>query len=644
MKIFAKNLLVGCSILLVGCGGGGSSSVADTKAYQNKKLPVIKNDTIPDILLSNNTSLSPKEIKLYKEIGEISSGFITLKEKANFFYKKQLEMNMELGYIDSVWDQINTYCKEKNICNIPNGKIIFTYTSELYNRDMNLIEEYKNKSQDINTYEVYREDLKSLIGEKFELISAQLIIDKTSKYKYTLTTEQLEDEEEDFNLERSIIKWNDDNSSYFIREELEGTFDDKDHELLYWTQFEYIETDGEKINKFSNADKLSDYEYEILELKEKDDGSIYFVQDNPSNYVSYHAEGILTDEGGKMTFSDTEDYYLYETFDAEGMILTTVNCIGAIDDPAKISDEDTCSIQDPHIIKNILLENIYTLGVPFRGENDFSPKANAKYHTMLRFDNNDSILAIVNCSTYTANYKIEEYGISFSNTKKTVSPELKCIYPEIQSNFEKMLKDGLPFMEWVGDPTSLHSHFNTIFGLWPNLHNINRVDFDLDKFYEDLYANEYVDSPLMNSVLKVKYAIEYHNLQSGKDFLLMSSPSIKVENQKIIIDLVDAIFDADIEVVDPTHIKFTNINRIDKDNVVYPDDVNLTCEEDVNTEDECFEDPYTDPINSDKVFANIIDDFLHETIEVYLYATNYTLITFKGTKLSCVVETEDKAE
>ena len=137
MRMFVKILLVVSGVLFVGCGGGsskdGGKNLPETStAYINKKLPVIQENSIPEILLDERSG-NPKKIKKqYKKIGELSSGYTQLKEKATFFYEKQLQMNMELGYMDSVWKQIESHCKGKNICNIPNGEIVFTYTNALY--------------------------------------------------------------------------------------------------------------------------------------------------------------------------------------------------------------------------------------------------------------------------------------------------------------------------------------------------------------------------------------------------------------------------------------------------------------------------------------------------------------------------------
>jgi hypothetical protein len=380
MKILLKMILVVSTVLLVGCGGGGSSEngsknpTEETSSYINKKLPVIQENSIPDSLLDRKSSKSKKIKKQYKEVGEQSSGYAQLKEKAAFFYKKQLQMNMELGYMDSIWEQIESYCHGKDICNVPSGKILFTYTNALYKRDIALITKYEEKTGiEYQNNGILKEDLKTIIGQSAKLSSARLITDDEAEYTYVLSTEQLGDQEENPNLERSIVKWNDNNQNYFIREEVEGTIDGKSSGNPDWTQFEYLEIDGEKISKFSNADNFFRYDSEVLEFKEKEDGSIHFIQDNPSDFAAYHAEGTLANEGGEMTFSDTEGYYLYETFDTEGKILTTISCDGAITNPKNISDTDSCSIQDPSVIKDILLKSIYSLAQPFWGENDFTP-------------------------------------------------------------------------------------------------------------------------------------------------------------------------------------------------------------------------------------------------------------------------------
>jgi len=643
MRIFVKILLVMSGVLFVGCGGGGGTSgdggknpPGSSAVYINKKLPVIQENSIPEVLLEGKSVNSKKIKKQYKEIGELSSGYSELKKKAVFFYKKQLQMNMELGYMDSIWVQIESYCKGKDICNVPNGEIVFTYTKALYKRDIELITKYEEKTGiEYQNNGILKEDLKTIIGQSAKLSSAKLVTDDEAEYKYVLSTEQLGDQEENPNVERSVVKWNDDNDNYFIREEVEGTINGKSSGKPDWTQFEYIETSGEKISKFVRKDNFLNYGNENLEFREKEDGSIYFVQDEPNEYITYHAEGSLSEEGGKMTFSHTEGYYLYETFDRDGEILTTISCDGVINDLQNISDTDSCSIQDPSIIRDILLKNIYSLDQPFWDASNGLPTSGPEHHTMLKFDENDSLFAIVDCATFTANYKVEEYGISFSNIKKTIATDLKCLYPQIQDNFETVLNKGLPFMNAVDDPVPGKSHFNTLFGFFPNLGSVSRADFNLTKFIEKLHADKYVDSPLMNSVFNIQSTQEYSHGAGGGGYLLLSSTSIKVEGSKIVVDLVDATFDADIEVVDPRHIKFMNVNRVNKSNVVYPDDVNLTCiEENVGTANECFNDPYSDSINSDKVFADIIEEFLDETIEVYLATTDYSFITFFGSELS----------
>ena len=613
-------MLMASTVLLVGCGGGGGASTPSVVTtdgdsnppevletiYINQKLPVIQENSIPDTLLEVKTSNSKKTKKQYKEIGELSSGYTQLKIKAAFFYKKQLQMNLELGYMDSIWGQIESYCNGKDICNVPSGKITFTYTNALYKRDIELITKYEEKTGiEYQNNGILKEDLKTIIGQSAKLSSAKLVTDDVAEYKYVLSTEQLGDQEENPNSERSIAKWNDDNNNYLMRVEIGET----NGEISY-SQFEYIEIDEEKRSRFtSNHQGFYD---ESLEFKEKEDGSIYFVQDNPDDFVTYHAEGFLNEEGGKMTFSDTEGYYLYETFGKDGNILTTISCHGVINNPQEISDTDSCSIQDPSIIKKILVDNIYSLSQLFWDVSNALPTSGPEHQTMLKFDENNSLLAIVDCTTFNADYNVEEYGISFSNIKKIIATDLKCLYPQIQDNFETVINKGLPFMNAVDNPVPGKRHFNTLFGFFPNLGSVSRADFNLTKFIEKLHADKYVDSPLMNSVFKIKSIQDYYHKEGGKRYLLIHTPNIKIEKKKIIIDLLDATFDADIIVLDPTHIKFVNINRVKKSNVSYP----------------------ADKTNSDKVFTNVIEEFLNETIEVSLATTDYAFITFSGTNLT----------
>jgi hypothetical protein len=640
MKNAIKSLLVAVAMLVVGCGGDKNTKNDTDKAYQNQKLPSVKDEAIPDVLLGGNSSSSLSQAKLSSQADEVSAGFTTLKEKAQFFYKKQLEINMELGYMDSVWGQIEDYCQGKSVCNIPSGKIVFTYTEALYARDMQLIETYEGKTGDTMTYGDYKNDMKSLVGTKFKLLSAKLTVDEGSEYTYVLETEHYGFQAENPNIEYAIVKWSDGGKQYLVREEIVGTIDGKRTGTPSWVQYEYRESDGNSVNIFTAKDNFLGYDNEYLKFGENEDGSIYFTQDYPTDQGPFHAEGILTSEGGEVTFSGPEGYYLHETFDREGRILTSTSC-----NPENALDSDSCSIQDPAVIKKILLENIYTLSSPFWGEDEETPTSAPVHHTMLRFDENDTMFAVVNCSTYVADYRVGEYGISFSNVKKTVSPELKCLYPQIQSNFEKMLENGLPFMQAVDDPIHEDQHFNPAFGFFPNLESTSREDFNIESFYEKLYANEYVDSPLMNNVLKIRSASWYSNLNSGKYFLLLSSPEypeIHVENKKIHIDLIDATFDADIEVIDSTHIKFVNIHRVDKSDVEYPEDTDSNCQEEDTEEGECEEDPNYDSTNSDKIFAGIVERFLNETISVSSGVTDYFQIRFTGSEMAFTGDIEDR--
>ena len=639
MRIAGKLIYMIGMFLLIGCGGGGSNKAngvtnSTTQAYQNKKLPVIKQDAIPDIALTKNVQKSQKITKQFKEVADISKGFTELKEKALFFYQKQLEMNIQLGYMDSVWEQIESYCQDKNICKIPSGKIVFTYTEALFERDSKLIKEYENKTGDTGTYGDLLDNLKNSIGQKVKFGDMTLVIYNEGKYKYALDTEYLEDSQ---TLIHSVVKWNDDNSSFLINESVWGVVTGKKVEKAEWiATYTYDDVKGTKINKFTTQDNFLLDTDSKMEFREREDGSIYYVYEQYNNKeegeIPYHAEGSLSNSGGYITYT-TEGYFLYETFDSNGLIKSFVNCMNSNTDIDNIKDNDTCTIQDSNIVKKYLTSNIYTLAVPFWNIDDFTPTSSPDYQTFVKFDDNNSMMAVVDCTTFKAKYKIEEYGISFSNITKQTDTSLKCLYPQIEDNFEKMLQEGLPFGNAIDDSAKNNVHFSLAFGLFPNFDNTDRDTFDFDKFYRDLHANEYVDSPLMNSVYDIKSAYEFAH-SDGKLYNLSQSPQVIVEDSKIEIDILDAVFEADIEVVDATHIKFNNIQRTNKDNIEYPEDT--TCTDTEEGEDECIGDPTIESSNSDRVFADIVDKFLNETIKVGLYTTDYKDIYFQGTNLNFV--------
>ena len=111
MKILLKMMMVVSGLVLVGCGGGGGTSSTEaisvggsssSEVYKNNVLPIIKDDTIPEALLDKKTQTVQKNNKIYYKETSISNGFINLKERMGYFYFKQMEMNINLSYLDSV--------------------------------------------------------------------------------------------------------------------------------------------------------------------------------------------------------------------------------------------------------------------------------------------------------------------------------------------------------------------------------------------------------------------------------------------------------------------------------------------------------------------------------------------------------------
>jgi len=633
------------TVLLVGCGGGGSDDTTETfqsnpeidtqpdensnQVYQNKTMPIIDGDTVPGILLKGTGSTTEKLEKSNKESTQ-SYGFVAFKKNAKFFYGMQTEMNINLSYYDSVWSQIEEYCEDSVECSVPDGKVVFKYTQALYSNDVALIQDYQEKTGDQDTYREFLEYGHKVIGTEIPLSTASLIRDVDAEYENVLVTDILSiDENKTKNIGVSLLKWNTDKSKFLIRDEYYVSEGEN-----RFVEFKYDNNQDQIESQFSTNDYYSYGNEAILKFIEKD-GRIEFFENVESFDVvtSYYSEGYLDENGGRMvSFSEPEGYD--ERFDSEGNILSEIKCYDKIyldTDYTNLASDMICDIDDPEIIKNIITQNVYSLGSSeFDDGSSFIGYSNPSSKSIVKFEDNNTLFAIVDCSTFTADYHIDESSITFSSIIRTVSPDLTCIYPENEDNFESFLNDGI-------------SGYNTAYDFWPTFDRAGNVsDFNITAFTNSLYADTFVDSPLMNSIFNVQSASEYINLETGQYMVLMSSPIIKIDNNKIVIDLVDATFDADIEVVDPLHIRFTNVNRLDKIDVTYPLDVNYSCvEEKPGTPDECFEDPYFENTNSDKIFAGIIERFLNETISVRLNTTED--IHFEGSELSFMGTTRKPA-
>ena len=304
-----------------------------------------------------------------------------------------------------------------------------------------------------------------------------------------------------------------------------------------------------------------------------------------------------------------------------------------------ITDENGLSTSEEILIikvgyayaaKQYMIENIFKIGEPFSINKDITPLSAPQYKSMVAFSPDNEFLAIVDCSIFTADYIVEDYGIFFSNVTRELSDNLKCLYSDVEDNFEKVLNKGIYFNNAVDDDNLEIRNYNPNYELFPNFDILSKVeDFNFTKFEEELSDGEYVDSPLMNSLFKTQYTFEYIHTDTDKNFHFKTSPKINIENKKIYIDLIDATFEADISVVDATHIEFDNITRINKNDVTYP--VDIEC--DISLEEECIEDPYTDSYYSEKFFADIVADFLEKKITVSLKSIDYSFLELRGSQL-----------
>lgn len=358
-----------------------------------------------------------------------------------------------------------------------------------------------------------------------------------------------------------------------------------------------------------------------------EDGKIMFLSPtikNEEHIVSYRWH-IGNETLGTLNKLELENLLLR----GEHKVTLTI-----IDDTGlSVSDDIIIRIQAPRdIAKKHLVENIFSIASPFYITNQFTPLSAPKYESAVMFSEDNIMYARIDCSEYLADYIVEDYGIFFTNIIRFINPNLKCLYSEVESKFSNVLEKGIYFLSAVDEEPTI-ANYSSDYGLFPNFDILSKSkDFNITAFTQELYALKYVDSPLMNNLFKIQQSSDIMHTDTGKYFNFKTFPKIRIENEQLVVDLIDANFTADIVVVDATHIRFSNIIRNDIEDVVYPDNINCTSE----MEDMCLNDPYTNDIYGEKIFAEVMNVFLHETIEVGLYTTDYSFIELKGSKLKFI--------
>jgi len=634
MRMFMKMIWVVSALLLVGCGGGStptnsvSGEDSNTEIYKNSILPEIKNDTIPDALLDKTNKETLKNSKVLFKETNISNGFINLKERMDYFYFKQMEMNINLSYLDSVWTQIESYCESKTICEIPENKIMFTYTSALYNHDIELIKIYENKSGDTQSFNDIKSSLKEQIGQEALLGRSTLTTLNDDVFKYELKADISNLSLSGDNL-RSITRWNEKKTLYQTREELidgwngdQGICSDRTSSVIY-SGFDYNETVESIKSSYEygyNANCIStsytsegdiksslvqkhNRKFDLLELADKIKLNEHIhdeiIDDSYNIPLDFYLEGEINDDGGYVISTDSEGYYKNETFDSEGNIITVINCTSG--DNTDKNNLEECSIEGAEAIKNIITKNVYSVG-PFLKVPDVNVMQD---HSVVMFNEDNTLDAIVNCSNFRAKYTIDNKGIWFSQIQEDSNSSLTCLNSQLESNFNDFLHNGFSFGE---------SGYVVWNGMMAELETIGeKTEFDKQDFIDKLTENRYVDSITMNHIFNVKsWDGLFYNPLENKEYFLGSSPSMKIENDKIYIDLIDASFEADIQVIDNDNVKFKNVKRINKNTVVYPSR-NCTDESGPN---ECTDGYDASKQFDDNIFAQVVEDFLNNGIQV----------------------------
>jgi hypothetical protein len=628
-------------LTFVGCGGGESTSPEGSGStelphlsgdepvnnneemvngmYENSHLPSLNNDTIPEALLRKKSEL--RYHKMYQKLPEKGNGLQLFQESLGYFYFKQMEMNMNLSYLDSVWKQIEMYCKEKTSCSIPKDIIEFTYTEALYNHDVQLIEIYEAKSGDLESFRDIKGVLKNRVGEMTKLGEAKLLTLSASSYDYELKVD-ISNVTLDNDELITITKWSRNHSVYQIREELfngynfdQGICRDRESGVIY-TEYDYnkssqridnLYTYGYDVicksetetNKSSTFLQKHNHEIQLLELmdkiKLKEHISDRIADENYNVPLNYYLEGELTEEGGYVLASDNEGFYNNEKFDTEGNIVSNISCIGD-----KGNNLDDCTIKGEALIKSIVTENVYKVGWLY-----VSPSFNTlAEHSAVTFNEDNTLEALINCSIFKADYRLDNSGILFSHIQEESNTSLLCLDGSFAESFRIFLKNGHEFND---------EGYVVWNGLIADLDVVEKKSkFDRNVFMANLTENRYVDSYTMSNLFKVtSWDGIFLNPMSNENYLLHSTPSMHVQNEKIYIDLIDANFEADIHVINNDLLRFSNIVKTDKKEVVYP---TRTCSNEAGA-NECLDGD--ERLNyQDKLFRDVIQEFLNNDVQV----------------------------
>lgn len=639
-KIFVTSLV----FLFIGCGGGGGSSAQtnlteestdtidttdnieknSTEAYKNSILPKISDTVIPEVLIDKKGDGSQKLHKVFNEDKTQSNGFVNLRGRVGYFYFRQTNMNIQLSYLDSIWNQVETYCEGKTVCDIPENNITFTYTEALYTNDIELINLYELKSGDRESFKQLKDVLKKEIGKESFLGRIKLIFLSNSVYDYQLEVDISDITMFEDNL-TTVTQWNDEKTVFSLEERLyngyngdRGICEDRTRSLIYAgyeynktidnaeSSFRYgydvdclstsITSEGDVVEKFQQKHhrffKLSEQPDKIKLAEHISSEIISEVYTTP---LEFYLEGEVTESGGFVIANDTEGFYIHETFDNEGNIINEISCIG---DTSR--ELDDCTVKGEELIKSIILKSFYKVGW---FEN--VPLNVIATHSAVLFNEDNTLDAFINCSIFKADYRLSNKGIVFSNIQEENNDSLQCLDSSYEKNFRLFLEKGYEFNEegyivWNG----LSAELDVV---------DEKSKFDKNAFMNNLTANRYVDSYTMNNLFKIHSVAlgGFTNLTENRTYFLSQEPTMKIENDKIYFDLIDATFEADVKVVDNDSIKFENIIRVDKTDFTYPVR-NCTNEPGPN---ECIDGDENLQYEDNK-FTKVIEDFLNGSVSV----------------------------
>ncbi|MCK5726814.1 MAG: hypothetical protein KAH22_08330 [Thiotrichaceae bacterium] len=390
-KIIRYGVIVVLSYFLVACNK--DPEIAEN-LQTNTTPPKSLGFDLPNAL-AKSRSIKPiafkaKEVSAESPIYDAKSyAYDELKEQINAADYRRLDVNNTLIYLESIWRDIEDYCyriEADNLCHIPAGRIVFTYTESIMEQELALMKPQLNDAESTTADFIALEaDLKEEVGRTLALGEINYIINSTGKYAHDITIDldqvkSLMRPVDSESSEKQQIKWSDDKNFVFTKFiyadstwSLESIIEwDQAAGVISYQDKEFIGLDPSSTiiapmgGTFSaKVSRLTDRNGIAVESK-------WINNPLSPDEGSHKSEGEIDADGGYLKSSyigNDFQFYNIETFDANGQRTGGKYCDSANIDCSKQSnwqdDEDVGEQIDPILIpetsakySNITVENL----------------------------------------------------------------------------------------------------------------------------------------------------------------------------------------------------------------------------------------------------------------------------------------------